>query len=178
MNYRRWRGIMRRGPDGHRKTFRQSFLYLPMRWLLHEIGEDRFVKIWPDIRIEFSADSLEEKTAMDAWDAVWGMAAAGDSQYPVLRDVAALSGKRREILRLIVCNPGISAYAVAKKTKRNYSRVYKDIQKIIAEGMAESRPMPGSARRELQIIPKRSGNAELIRAGNFPPVFAHNLQLD
>src|SRR3972149_5331785 len=90
MSYRRWRGIMRRGPEGHRKTFRQSFLYLPVRWLLYEIGEERFVEVWPEIRDEFSMDSSEERTAVNAWDAVWGMIAAGDSQYPVDPDVATL----------------------------------------------------------------------------------------
>jgi len=161
MSYRRWRGIMRRGPEGHRKTFRQSFLYLPVRWLLHEIGEERFVEVWPGIRDEFSMDSSEERTAVNAWDAVWGMIAAGDSQYPVDPDVAMISRKRREILQLIVRNPGISAYSVAKKTGRDYSRIYKDIQTLIEKGMIESRPRVGSIRREMQLIPKRSGNSIL-----------------
>lgn len=89
------------------------------------------------------------------------MIATGDSQYPVDPDVAMMSHKRREILRLVVCNPGISAYSVAKRTERNYSRVYKDIQMLIEKGMVESRPRAGSMRRELQLIPKMSDNARL-----------------
>ena len=92
---------------------------------------------------------------------MWGMIAAGDSQYPVDPDVAMISRKRREILQLIVRNPGISAYSVAKKTGRDYSRIYKDIQTLIEKGMIESRPRVGSIRREMQLIPKRSGNPML-----------------
>lgn len=164
-SYRRWRGIMRRGPEGHRKAFWQSFLYLPVRWLLQEIGEERFIEIWPEIRDEFDMDSPEERTALDAWDAIWGMIATGDSQYPVDPEVAMISRMRREILQLVVCNPGISAYSVAKKTERNYSRVYKDIQLLIEKGMVESRPKAGSTRREMLLIPRRSLNARLARLG-------------
>ena len=156
---------MRRGPEGHRKAFRQSFLYLPVRWLLQEIGEERFVEVWPEIRNEFNIDSPEERTALDAWDAIWGMIATGDSQYPVDPDVAMISRKRREILQLVVCNPVINAYSVAKKTERNYSRVYKDIQLLIEKGMVESRPITGSTRREILLIPKRSLNARLAGLG-------------
>ncbi|MEE8185266.1 MAG: hypothetical protein V3T96_02570, partial [Thermodesulfobacteriota bacterium] len=53
IDYRGWRRIIRNTPEGHRKTFYQSFLHLPMRWLLKEIGIERFVKIWPLIRYEF-----------------------------------------------------------------------------------------------------------------------------
>src|SRR3989338_143548 len=123
MSYRRWRGIMRRGPEGHRKTFRQSFLYLPVRWLLHEIGEERFVEVWPAIRDEFSMDSSAERLAVHAWDAVWGMIAAGDSQSPVAPEVAMIPRRRREILHLIGRTPEMSAYPVAKKTGRDYSRI-------------------------------------------------------
>lgn len=161
MTYRRWRGIMRAGPEGHRKAFWQSFLYLPVRWMVEEIGEDRLMEIWPSIRDEFSAVSPEERMARDAWDAVWGLIATGDSQYPVDPRVAMLSRKRREILMLVVCTPGISAYAVAKEMKRDYSRVYKDIRELVEKGMVESRIMPGSPRRELQLIPRMSINARL-----------------
>ena len=164
-SYRRWRGIMRKGPEGHRKAFWQSFLYLPVRWLLQEIGEERFVDVWPEIRSEFNIDSPEERTSVDAWDAIWGMISTGDSQYPVDPDVAMISRKRREILQLVVCNPGISAYSVAKKTERNYSRVYKDIQVLIEKGMVEPRPKAGSTRREMLLIPKRSGNYALVGLG-------------
>jgi len=164
-SYRRWRGIMRKGLEGHRKVFRQSFLYLPVRWLLREIGEERFVGVWPEIRDEFNIDSPEERTAVDAWDAIWGMIATGDSQYPVDPDVAIISRKRREILQIVVCNPGISAYSVAKRTERNYSRVYKDIQLLIEKGMVESRLKAGSTRREMLLIPKRSGNSMLVGLG-------------
>lgn len=164
MSYRKWRGIMRKGPEGHRKAFWQSFHYLPMRWLLREIGEDRFIDVWPGIRSEFSTTSPGERTARDAWDAVWGLLAVGDSQYPVDPHVAGLSRKRREILRFIVCNPGISAYAVARKMKRDYSRVYKDIRELVEKGMIEAGIAPVSPRHELQLVPRMSANA-ILRAG-------------
>jgi len=168
MRYKRWRGIMRKDPNGHRRAVLQSFLYLPVRWLLDEIKEEKFIKVWPKIRKMFNGDSAEEKTAVNAWDAVWGMIAACDSQYPIDPNIAMISRKRREILQLVVGHPGISAYLVAKKTGRDYSRIYKDVQILIEKGMVEAIPQEGSIRRAIQLIPKKSCNAVLTGFVSIP----------
>lgn len=164
MSYRNWRGILRSDALGHKNILLQSFRYLPMSWLLQEIGEDRFVKIWPSLRSGFNPVFPEEKTAKDAWDAIWGMIAAGDSQYTVDTAVAGLSRLRREILKLIMCNPGVTAYLIAKETGRSYSRVHKDIQMLIENELVTSRPMPSSVRKERCLLPKNSINASLAEA--------------
>jgi len=161
MEYKRWQRIMRGNLHGHRKVFYQSFLHLPISWLLHETGVKRFINIWPEIRDEFMDDSPSDRIARDGWDAVWGMATVGDSQYPVTLDTAELPRKRREVMRLVVTKPGISAYEIAKATGRNYSRVYKDIQLLVGKHMIISIKKEDSARRERHLIPARSVNAHL-----------------
>jgi len=128
LTYRKWRGIVRSGPQTHKRVFVQAFLHLPMEWLLAEIGTEQFISIWPEVRTGFSTDSALEKTVLDAWDALWGVKAAGDSQYPITPNIAPLSRKRRDALKTIVRNPGISIYDLAKRTRRDYSRVFKDVR--------------------------------------------------
>lgn len=164
ITYRKWRGIVRKGPQDHMRVFVQSFLHLPMDWLIKEIGEDRFIHIWPEVRKEFDAKSPLDKASLNAWDALWGMIAAGDYQYPVSSEIAHLPRKRCEVLKVAVCNPGISIYDLAKKTSRNYSRVYKDVQQLIKMGEIEVRPRQGASRKAKQLIPVRSINARLALA--------------
>ncbi len=161
LSYRKWRGMVRRGPQAHKRVFVQAFLHLPMRWLLEEVGERRFISIWPGVREEFSLDSPFEKTMVEAWDALWGVMAAGDAQYPVSQGVASLSAKRREILKIIVSNPGVSVYGLAKRLRRDYSRVLKDVRLLEAMGEVERRPDPASSRGVKRLVPLRSINARL-----------------
>ena len=162
LTYSKWRGIVRKGPLEHAWVFVQSFLYLPMDWLLGEIGDEKFISIWPDVRKGFSANSPLEIIVHDAWDAVWGVMAAGDAQYPVSFEVASLPGRRREVLKMVVCNPGISIYDLARRTHRNYSRVFKDVQLLVEMGEIESRPDPRSGRKARQLLPVRSINNTLV----------------
>jgi hypothetical protein len=161
LTYRKWRGIVRKGPEEHMRVFVQSFLHLPMDWLLKEIGEARFISIWPEVRKELDKDSPLEATVLGAWDAIWGAKAAGDIQYPVSHEVASLPRMRREVLRTIVCNPGISTYDLAKKLNRDYSRVLKDVRLLSEMGEVEVRPDPQSSRKAKRLIPVRSINTVL-----------------
>lgn len=161
LTYRKWRGIVRKGPEEHLRVFVQSFLHLPMDWLLKEIGDEKFISIWPEVRKGFDKDHPLEASTLDAWDAIWGVKAAGDSQYPIKPGVASLPRMRREVLRTIVCNPGISAYDLTKKLKRDYSRVFKDVCLLIEMGEIEVRPDPDSNRKVKRLIPARSINAAL-----------------
>lgn len=161
MDYCRWHRIIRGTSENHIKIFYQSFLHLPMSWLLKEIGPDRFIKIWPLIRHEFSEKSSADRKVKDGWDALWGIITVGDSQYPVTLQVSVLSKKRREIMQIIVRTPGISSYEIAKETKRDYSRVYKDISMLKELGIVESIEKKGSVRKMRQLVPVHSVNARL-----------------
>lgn len=143
------------------RVFVQSFLHLPMDWLLEEIGEERFIVIWPEARKGFDSNSPLEDITLGAWDAIWGVKAAGDSQYPVSPEVASLPRIRREVLKTIVCNPGISIYDLAKRLKRDYSRVLKDVRLLAEMGEVEVRPDPRSSRKAKRLIPVRSINIVL-----------------
>ena len=161
MTYRKWRGIVRKGPEGHTRFFVQSFLHLPMEWLLKEIADEKFISIWPEVRKGFDKNKPLEAVSLDAWDAIWGVIAAGDSQYPVSAEVARLPRMRRAVLKTIVRNPGISIYDLAKRLRRDYSRVLKDVRLLAEMGEIEIRPDPQSSRKAKRLIPARSINAAL-----------------
>ncbi len=161
LTYRKWRGIVRKGPEKHLRVLVQSFLHLPMDWLLEEIGEERFISVWPEVRKGFNKDSPLEAITLDAWDAIWGVKTAGDSQYPVSAEVASLPKMRREVLKTIVRNPGISTYDLAKRIHRDYSRVLKDVRLLTEMGEVEMRLDPQSSRKAKRLIPVRSINAAL-----------------
>ncbi len=161
LTYRKWRGIIRKGPNEHMRVFVQSFLHLPIDWLLKEIGDEKFISIWPEVRKGFLMDSPFEVASLDAWDAIWGVRAAGDAQYPVSSDVARLPRMRREALRTIVCNPGISTYDLARKLKRDYSRVFKDVRLLVEMGEVKTSSAPHSNRNAKRLVPVRSINTAL-----------------
>lgn len=161
LTYRKWRGFVRRGPQAHMRVFVQSFLRLPMDWLLGELGDEKFISIWPDVRNEFKMDAPFEIMVRDAWDAIWGVMAAGDSQYPVSTEVARLSRMRREVLKTVVRNPGISIYDLAKRLNRDYSRVFKDVHLLVGIDEIQSRPDPRSSRKANHLLPVHSINARL-----------------
>ena len=161
LTYRKWRGIVRRGPEGHIRVFVHSFIHLPMEWLVGEIGDEKFISIWPEVRKGFDTNSPYEKAVLDAWDAIWGVMATGDSQYPVSFGIAHLSRMRREVLKTVVCNPGISIYDLARRTRRDYSRVLKDVRLLAEMGEIENRPDPRSNRKAKQLLPVHSINARL-----------------
>lgn len=72
---------------------------------------------------------------------------------------------RREVLKTVVRNPGISIYDLAKGLKRDYSRVLKDVRLLTEIGEVEMRPDPQSSRKAKQLIPARSINAALAGIG-------------
>lgn len=161
LTYRRWRGIVRKGPGEHTRFFVQSFLHLPMDWLLEEIGDEKFITIWPEVRQGFDKNRPLEALSLNAWDAVWGVMAAGDSQYPVSSGVAQIPGMRREVLKTVVHNPGISIYNLARRLQRDYSRVLKDVRLLAEMGEIKIQSDPMSGRKAKQLIPTRSINAAL-----------------
>jgi hypothetical protein len=153
--------MVRMGPAAHMRIFVQSFLHLPMDWLLGELGDEKFISVWPQVRQEFSADSPFETAMRDAWDALWGVKVAGDSQYPVRSELAGLPGKRREALKAIVRNPGISVYELARELHRDYSRVFKDVRLLIEMGEIQVRQDVRSNRKIKRLLPARSINTAL-----------------
>jgi hypothetical protein len=161
LTYKMWRGMVRRGPETHRRIFVQAFLHLPMDWLLGELGDEKFISVWPQVREEFSGDSPFETAMRDAWDAFWGVRVAGDSQYPVRSGLADLPGKRREVLKAIVRNPGISVYALSRALHRDYSRVFKDVRLLIEMGEIQVRQDVRSNRKITRLLPVRSINTAL-----------------
>ncbi len=143
------------------RVFVQSFLHLPMEWLLGELGEKKFISFWPLVREQFSKDSPFEIQIRDAWDALWGVKVAGDSQYPVRTRLADLPEKRREVLQAVVNDPGISIYALTRKLHRDYSRVFKDVRLLVAMDEIQIRHDVRSNRRITRLLPAHSINTAL-----------------
>lgn len=145
-----------------------SFKFLPLRWLVHQIGVDVFVKRWPVLR-----DALNDcndpllMQRRSAWDALWGLLSVGDSQHSVRMDIAVLGRKRRELLRIIVNHPAVSTYDLAKITGRDYSRVHKDVRQLVATGLVSLCPARTAENRAVNILqPVFSVNRELAEASS------------
>jgi len=131
-----------RNPRRHAAMLRAALTYMdPMALLRFAMGSEWLVRHWPDLREGFSESDPLETQARDVWDALWGAYAVGDSQYPahLMRTVAHLGKARRRLLREIVVEPGLSVYALAKRLRRDYSRVYKDVRLLETLGLVETR---------------------------------------
>lgn len=162
MPYRAWIGSMKRGETS---VLKQSFKHLPLRWVIQEVGKDFIVKRWPSIR-EVIYDQYDPILTQrcEAWDAVWGTLSTGDSQYPVMEEVAILSKKRREVLKEVIANVGISIYDLAKHTNRDYTRVHKDVTLLKEKGLIESRRVSSGENREVaSLLPVHSVNRDLAK---------------
>ena len=160
--YTKWRKIMRaRNIIGHIETIKTSFSRLPKSFLIQEIGEEQFIKMWPKIRSYMSPNNTPEVNAITAWDAIWGVLAVSDSQYPVSEKIAAMGIKRRNLLKTINQEPGISIYTLSKLTKRDYSRVYKDTKELVRQGTLDSKESRENGRKIVHLFATQSSNTKL-----------------
>ncbi len=46
------------------RVFVQSFLHLPMGWLREEIGDEKFITIWPEVRKGFDENRPFEAASL------------------------------------------------------------------------------------------------------------------
>ena len=163
----KWRKAICQGdPELYDNVIASSFKYLPMRWLVDQVGEERFVKRWPLLR--GSLQDVHDPIAMqrlEAWDALWGILSVGDSQYPIREEIISLGRKKLELLRTIVTHGVCSTYNLAKISGRNYSRVYKDVQYLVEEGLVSSYQGISRENRRVNILRATfSVNSELIES--------------
>lgn len=172
--YTAWRKAIRRPDLAHDAVLiRQSFKHLPMPWLYEELGEDALIRHWPEIRevLDDPTDAMAMQKRQ-AWDTLWASHALGDAQYPVSKKVVALVHRRKTLQRLrqIIAQPGISIYGLAKSEatedsrKRNalYSRIYRNVRELEAEGLVEVRmEITDAGRTVCRLIPRESVNAAL-----------------
>ncbi len=140
-----------------------AFRHLPMKFILEEYGKGRFIHDWPTIRNEFSLDQPLDHRPLETYDAIWGIWCVGDSQYPVSSKVARLSKRRKQIMRLIINEPDISIYSLAKKQSRDYSSVHKDVKYLIAQGLLDSEVTKSNGRTIKKIFAPDSINTRLAR---------------
>lgn len=163
--YAKWRRIMRaRAIVGHIETLKTSFIRLPKGFLVQEVGEERFIKLWPKIRSHMNISNGSEAKAISEWDTIWGVLAVGDSQYPVSEDIATMGKKRRNLLKTIAQEPGISIYRLSKRAERDYSRVYKDVKELMSRGALDSKKSRDKGRQVVHLFANNSLNNELYMA--------------
>ncbi|MYI88693.1 MAG: hypothetical protein F4082_00025 [Gammaproteobacteria bacterium] len=160
--YRQFRGYLR-DVETHKKIVATSFRHLPMNFILEEYGKDRFIRDWPKIRSEFNFDQPLDQKPLETYDAIWGLWCVGDSQYPVSSAVARLSKRRKHIMRLVINEPGISIYSLAKRQNRNYSSVYKDVKYLIDLNLLDTTVAKSRGRIIKKIVAPDSINTRLVR---------------
>ena len=163
--YRQFRGYLRNF-QRHKKSVATAFRHLPMKFILTEYTEHRFIKDWPQIRKEFKNSEPLDQKPLAVYDAIWGLWCVGDSQYPVSSEVARISKKRKDILRLVIDMPGESIYDIAKKQCRDYSSVYKDVKYLIDKGLLDATVTKSSGRTIKKLTAPHSINTLLARKAN------------
>jgi hypothetical protein len=159
-----WRQAISRGEiESCRNVISASFKHLPVRWLMRQMGEEMFIKRWPVLRTVL-ADRHDPIAIqrLEAWDALWGMLAVGDSQYPVRAEIANMGRKKRGLLKDIVHNGTSSTYELAKSSGRDYGRVYKDVRSLIDAGLVSMKRERTAENRAINVLqPRFSVNGEL-----------------
>jgi hypothetical protein len=167
----RWLRVLSQG-EPERNVVISSFTYLPVRWLVHQLGEVVFVKRWPMLR-EVLVAERDPLTAqrLEAWDALWGILAVGDSQYPVRQDIAQMGSKKRELLKAIVHHGSVSPYDLARTTGRDYSRIYKDVCSLVESKLVSLQKKRTAQNRMINMLqPEHSVNRHLCCSnGNCKP---------
>ncbi len=158
--YRQFRGYLR-DPIKHKKSVATAFRHLPLNFIINEYGQARFIKDWPEIRKDFHDDAPLDQKPLNAFDVIWGLLAVGDSQYPVSSTISNISKKRRDILRQAIEVPGISVYELAKKQKRDYSSVYRDVRYLINKTLIKAIKGFKNGRAQKKICVPDSMNTQL-----------------
>src|ERR1039457_259704 len=162
-----WRKAISQGdPKTHCNVIVSSFKYLPMRWLVDHIGEEKFVKRWPLLRgsLEDSRDPLSMQR-LEAWDAIWGILSVGDSQYPIRKEIVSLGRKKLDLLKTIVTHGVCSTYDLSKISGRNYSRVYKDVRYLVEGKLVSLTQEKTAENRTVNILRSTlSVNSDLVES--------------
>jgi len=161
---KKWRQAMQGSPAAHKLIVKTSFAQMPSTALIAELGEKRFLKVWPEIRKLFDPGDAKDRQRLLLFDSAWGILATGDSQYPVSEQVAALSKGRLALLREIVNSPGLSIYNLAKKTARSYSRVFKEVKLLADYGLVAVEEDKVGNRKVGKLYARESINTKLARA--------------
>jgi len=163
ISYPTWKRIIcGREPD-YSDVILRSFTYLPMRWLVEVMEEDKFLLRWPLLRepILASGEPLALRR-VPAWDALWGIICVGDSQFPVSQEVSSLPRKKRQLLKIIVLEGICSLHDAAMISGRNYDVVRRDVNYLAQKGLVSvSCHRSGSNGAMTTVVAPASINAEL-----------------
>ena len=131
--YAQWRAAVNKGDLA---VIRQSVNYMRAADFIDLSGEESFIKSWPAWRA--AGSSLLSVTKVQILNAAWGYRVAGDVSFPVDVRVTRFHSKKRSTLRTLVRSDGTdSIYRLAKKTGRNYRRVYDDVQDFVKIGIVK-----------------------------------------
>jgi len=163
---KKWRQAVMDPAMGHKAILKTSFEQMPAAILVGNLGEKTFLKRWPGIRKLFDPENPGDQKRLLLFDSTWGILATGDSQYPVSDKVASLSKGRLELLRQIVNDPGISIYALSLKVRRQYSRVFKDVQLLVRQELVDVGKDATAGRVLSRLYARDSINTRLAAAQN------------
>lgn len=123
IDYPAWkRKISARYDSRHARLITTSLEKLPLRWVVSEIGQERFIKKWPEWR-----ERLAVSVRREALDGIWALMATGNIQAPVSSEVSRMGRKKRETLKAAYTESPSSIYQLAKIVGRDYAAVYRDV---------------------------------------------------
>jgi len=143
-----WRaGVM----AGHPSYLPQSVKHMSTWNFIRFLGRKAFIAKWPSLRLK-----LDTATADVArLDAAWSYATTGTFNMPPEAALAALPGRRREVLDAIVHHQGASIYDVAKLAQVPYRRAHDHVTALIDQGLVRKRMDEQSPRRTARLYTLR-----------------------
>jgi len=136
---------------GHPSYLPQSVKHMSTWNFIRFLGRGLFIAQWPELRKSLDTNSPD----VARLDAAWSFASTGTFNMPPEAALAALPGRRREVLDAIVHHQGTSIYDVAKRAQVPYRRAYGHVAALIDQGLVRKRMDEQSPRRVTRLYTLR-----------------------
>jgi len=137
--------------SGHSSYLPQSVRSMSSWNFIRFLGRKLFIASWPELRKKLDTASPD----VARLDAAWSYASTGTFNMPPEAALAALPGRRREVLDAIVHHQGASIYDVAKLAQVPYRRAYDHVAALINQGLVRKRMDARNTRRVAQLYTLR-----------------------
>lgn len=122
----------------HICTVEQSLMMLSTTDILWLLGAKEFFALWPHIRNSKTSSRTSIVMGRRLLDGLWSNLTTGNIFAPYRELRKPLSKNVRTTYDLIFQHTRITAYDIAKKSKRHYPSVHADVQFLISVGLVVS----------------------------------------
>ncbi len=126
MSYEKWIATMRdKKHASHWRVLEQSFRHMPARPMIRLLGEDIFVKNWPEWR------KMVKTPYKALFDTEWGFYVTRSRRFGFNAEAAKLGRKtHQEMFRFMLEHEPMPIYQLAKQLNRPYRRVFDGVKRL------------------------------------------------